>query len=138
MNALLNSGPRKAVRDFREQHGLMESWSGDDFERFYDVLVIANRPGPAARLRLRLALLVWTGTAMPFYACGELLWAAQHKVSQRLDTFLDRLDDRCSTSESACKQIGDHVLVERVGSVSEWISAKATAVGRAAARLAKG
>lgn len=53
MNALLNR-PKKAVKNFRAQHGPMENWSGEDFDLFYDLLVFANTPGQVARLRLRL------------------------------------------------------------------------------------
>ncbi|MFI2764849.1 hypothetical protein ACH5A3_39470 [Streptomyces echinatus] len=137
MNALLNR-PKKAVRNFHDHHGPMEGWSGDDFEHLLDLLVVVNAPGPLTRLRLRLTLLMWTGAAMPFYALGELLWAAQNRVSERLNTVMDRLDDRCSNIESACRQVGDHALVERVGAAFERISTVANSVGRTAARLVRG
>lgn len=138
MNALLNRPKKKAVQHFHDQHGPMDDWSGEDFECLLDLLVMVNAPGPVARLRLRLTLLMWTGAAMPFYALGELLWASQSKVSQRLNTVMDRLDDRCSNSEAACRQAGDSALVERVGRVFERISAMANSVGRTAARLVRG
>ncbi|ORT54623.1 hypothetical protein [Streptomyces sp. CB03238] len=137
MNALLNR-PKKAVRNFHDQHGPMDGWSADDFEHLLDLLVVANTPGPLARLRLRLTLLMWTGAAMPFYALGELLWAAQNRVSERLNKVMDRLDDRCSNIESECRQVGDHALVERVGAAFEWISTVANGVGRTAARRVRG
>ncbi|MFF0170246.1 hypothetical protein [Streptomyces prasinus] len=135
---LLNRPKKKAVQHFHDQHGPMDGWSGDDFEHLLDLLVVVNAPGPLARLRLRLTLLVWTGAAMPFYALGELLWAAQNRVSQRLNAVMDRLDDRCSNIESACRRAGDHALVERVGSTFEWISTMANFVGRTAARRVRG
>ncbi|WP_331718709.1 hypothetical protein [Streptomyces sp. NBC_00212] len=138
MNALLNRPKKKAVQHFHDQHGPMDDWSGEDFERLLDLLVAVNAPGPLARLRLRLTLLMWTGAAMPFYAFGELLWAAQNRVSERLNTVMDRLDDRCSTIESACRRAGDHALVERVGAAFEWVSAMANSVGRTAARRVRG
>ncbi|MEV6147106.1 hypothetical protein [Streptomyces sp. NPDC051992] len=134
MNALLNRPKKKAVQHFHDQHGPMDDWSGEDFERLLDLLVRVNAPGPLARMRLRLTLLMWTGATMPVYALSELLWAAQNKVSDRLNAVMDRLDDRCSTSESACKRAGDHALVERVGTVFEWISTLANSVGQTAAR----
>ncbi|MFF3958826.1 hypothetical protein ACFYY1_37325 [Streptomyces sp. NPDC001890] len=137
MNALLNR-PKKAVKNFHDQHGPMDNWSGDDFEHLLDLLVVVNAPGPLARLRLRLTLLMWTGTAMPVYALSELLWAARHRVSQRLNSVMDRLDDRCSNVESACRQAGDHSLVENIGSVFEWVSTLANSVGRVAARRVQG
>ncbi|NGO48647.1 hypothetical protein [Streptomyces ureilyticus] len=137
MNALLNR-PKKAVKDFREQHGPMETWSAEKFDRLYDLLMVANAPGPVARLRLRLTLLMWTAAAMPFYAVAELLWAAQNKVSQRLNAVMDLLDDRCSNVESACKRAGDHALVEYVGRVFDSVSQSANFVGRLAARLVRG
>ncbi|MFF3127780.1 hypothetical protein ACFVRD_37050 [Streptomyces sp. NPDC057908] len=137
MNALLNR-PKKAVKNFREQHGPMEDWSGEDFDLLYDLLLVANTPGPVARLRLRLTLLMWTGATMPVYALSELLWAAQNKVSDRLNAAMDRLDDRCSNIESACKRAGDDALIERVGQVFDLVSNVANSVGRKAARLVRG
>ncbi|MFI9311189.1 hypothetical protein [Streptomyces triculaminicus] len=137
MNALINR-PKKAVQHFHEQHGPMDGWSSEDFERLLDLLVVVNAPGPLARLRLRLTLLMWTVATMPFYALGELLWAAQSRVSQRLNSVMDRLDDRCSTIESACRRAGDHALVERVGRAFDWVSALANSVGRTAARHVRG
>lgn len=116
----------------------MEDWSGHDFEVFMDFIAVANRPGPLARLRLRLTLLVWTAAAMPFYAFGELLWAAQNRVSEPLNAVMDRLDDRCSDIESACRRAGDHALVEYVGRVFDFVSHVANSAGRKAARLARG
>ncbi|MFF4173636.1 hypothetical protein [Streptomyces sp. NPDC001744] len=135
---LLTRPKKTAVKNFRDQHGPMDGWSSDDFEHLLDLLVAANAPGPLARLRLRLALLMWTGAAMPVYALGELLWAAKNQVSDRLTLVMDRLDDRCSDSESACRQAGDYALVERVSGVFEWISTAANSVGRRAARLVRG
>ncbi|MFD8268495.1 hypothetical protein [Streptomyces althioticus] len=133
LNSLTQS-KEETVRAFYDQHGPMSGWSADDFERLLDLLVVVNTPGPLARLRLRLTLLMWTGAAMPFYALGELLWAAQNRVSARLNTVMDRLDDRCSNLESACRRAGDHALVERIGAAFEWISTTANSVGRIAAR----
>ncbi|CUW33422.1 MULTISPECIES: hypothetical protein [Streptomyces] len=141
MTLNLLTRPKKkaeAVQNFHDQHGPMDGWSGDDFEHLLDLLVVVNTPGQLARLRLRLTLLAWTGAAMPFYALGELLWAAQNRVSQRLNAVMDRLDDRCSNIESACKRAGDHALVERVGIAFEWISTVANSVGRTAARFVRG
>lgn len=135
---LLTRPKKKAVQKFHNQHGPMDHWSGDDFEQLLDLLAVVNAPGPLARLRLRLALLMWNGAAMPFYALSELLWAAQNRVSQRLNTVMDRLDDRCSDIESACRRAGDYALVERVGTVFDWISTMANSVGRAAARRVRG
>jgi len=138
MNTLLNRPKKKAVQHFHDQHGPMDDWSGEDFERLLDLLVVVNAPGLVARLRLRLTLLMWTGAAMPFYALGELLWAAQNKVSQRLNAVMDVLDDRCSNVESACKRAGDHALVEHMGRVFDSVSNVANFVGRKAARLVRG
>lgn len=135
---LLTWQKKKAVQHFRNQHGPMNGWSGDDFEHLLDLLVVVNAPGPLARLRLRLTLLMWSGVAMPFYALSELLWAAQNRVSQRLNTVMDRLDDRCSNIESACRRAGDYALVERVSTVFDWISTMANSVGRTAARRVRG
>lgn len=138
MNALLNRPKKKAVQHFRDQHGPMDDWSADDFERLLDLLVVVNAPGPLARLRLRLTLLMWTGAAMPFYALGELLWAAQNKVSDRVEMVMDRLDDRCSTIESACKRAGDDALIEYIGRVFDLVSNVANSVGAKVARLVRG
>ncbi|MEU2899593.1 hypothetical protein ABZ690_08300 [Streptomyces sp. NPDC006967] len=137
MNALLNR-PKKAVKNFHDQHGPMDDWSGDDFEHLLDLLVVVNAPGLLARLRLRLTLLAWTAATMPFYALAELLWSATEKVSRRLNKVMDWLDGRCSNVESACKQAGDHVLVEYVGRVFDSVSHAANIVGRMAARLVRG
>ncbi|MFD0253697.1 hypothetical protein ACFVGX_22585 [Streptomyces sp. NPDC127113] len=135
---LITRPKKKAVKNFRDQHGPMEGWSGDDFEHLLDLLVVANVPGPLARFRLRLTLLMWTGAAMPFYALGELLWAAQNKVSDRIELVMDRLDDRCSTIESACKRAGDDALIEHIGRVFDLVSNVANSVGKKAARLVRG
>ncbi|MBX7471264.1 hypothetical protein K1Y80_34970 [Streptomyces sp. MAG02] len=135
---LLTRPKRVAVKHFHDQHGPMDDWSGEDFERLLDLLVVVNAPGLLARMHLRLTLLMWTGATMPIYALSELLWAAQNKVSQRLDTVMDRLDDRCSNSEAACRQIGDHLLIERIGAAFEWVSTTANSVGRTAARHVRG
>ncbi|PJE97154.1 hypothetical protein CUT44_14335 [Streptomyces carminius] len=118
----------------------MESWSGEDFDVLYDLLVAANTPSPLARLRLRLrlTLLMWTGAVMPFYALGELLWAAQNKVSKRLNKVMDRLDERCSNAETACRQVGDQALAEHIGLAFDWVSNAVNSVGRKAARLVRG
>ncbi|MFE2684543.1 hypothetical protein [Streptomyces mirabilis] len=138
MNALLNRPKKKAVQNFHDQHGPMDGWSGDDFEHLLDLLVIVNAPGPLARLRLRLTLLMWTGAAMPFYALSELLWSGWELLSPRLNAVMDRLDDRCSNIESACRQAGDHVLVEYIGLAFDAISRLANSAGRMAARLVRG
>ncbi|RPK69896.1 hypothetical protein EES45_36325 [Streptomyces sp. ADI97-07] len=137
MNALLNR-PKKALKNFHAQHGPMDDWSGDDFEHLLDLLVVVNTPGPVARARLRLTLLVWTGAAMPVYALGELLWAVQNKVSRRVEAVMDRLDDRCSNIESACQWAGDDALIERIGRVFDLVSTVANSVGKKAARLVRG
>jgi hypothetical protein len=116
----------------------MEAWTAEDFDRLYDLLVVANTPGPLARLRLRLVLLMWTGAAMPFYALGELLWSGWELVSPRLTAVMDRLDDRCSNIESACRQAGDYVLVEYIGRAFDAVSHLANSAGRMAARLVRG
>ncbi|MFE1075151.1 hypothetical protein ACFW5W_28530 [Streptomyces sp. NPDC058783] len=126
------------MKDFHNQHGPMEGWSSADFEYLLDLLVVVNAPGPVARMRLRLTLLMWTGAALPVYALGELLWAAKNRVSERLNTVMDRLDDRCSDSESACRQAGDHALVERASAVFERVSTVANSVGRIVARRVQG
>ncbi|MEU3433068.1 hypothetical protein [Streptomyces sp. NPDC006863] len=138
MNALLTRPKKRAVQRFNDQHGPMDDWSADDFERLLDLLVVVNAPGPLARLRLRLTLLMWTGAAMPFYALGELLWAAQNKVSHRIEKVMDHLDDRCSTIESACKRAGDDALIEHIGRVFDTVSNVANSVGKKAARLVRG
>lgn len=139
MTISMSTRPKKAaVRRFHDQHGPMDCWSADDFEQLLDLLVVVNTPGPLARLRLRLTLLMWTGAAMPFYVLSELLWAVQNRVSERLNTVMDRLDDRCSNIESACRQVGDHALIERVGAAFERILITANSVGRAAARRVQG
>jgi hypothetical protein len=135
---LLLSRPKKAVKNFRDQRGPMEYWPGEDFDLFYDLLVIANAPGPAARLRLRLTLLMWTGVTLPVYALSELLWASHSKVSTRLDVVVDRLDERCSTIESGCRRAGDDALIEYMGRVFDLVSNVANSVGRKAARLVRG
>ncbi|MFF8293624.1 hypothetical protein ACF068_31070 [Streptomyces sp. NPDC016309] len=128
----------EAVQHFHDQHGPMTDWSGDDYEHLLDLLVIVNTPGPLARLRLRLTLLSWAGAAIPFYALSELLWSGWERVSPRLNAVMDRLDDRCSNIESACKRAGDHALVEYVGRVFDAVSHAANAVGRMTARLVRG
>ncbi|MGA5598968.1 hypothetical protein ACPCSE_32530 [Streptomyces cellulosae] len=139
MTINLPTRPKKtAVRRFHDQHGPMDGWSADDFEHLLDLLVVVNTPGLLARLRLRLALLMWTGAAMPFYALGELLWEVQHRIPERLEKLTDWVDDRCSAIESACRRAGDHALIERVGAAVEWISATANSVGRTAARRVRG
>ncbi|WP_309049138.1 hypothetical protein [Streptomyces sp.] len=135
---LLSRPKKKAVQHFRDQHGPMDGWTADDFEHLLDLLVVVNTPGPLTRLRLRLTLLMWTGAAMPFYALSELLWATQNRVSERLTTVMDRLDDRCSNIEAACRRAGDYALVECVGAAIEWISTTANSVGRTAARRVRG
>ncbi|WP_455361273.1 hypothetical protein [Streptomyces sp. SYSU K21746] len=137
MNALLNR-PKKAVRKFREQRGPMENWSGEDFDLLYDLLMVANTPGPLARLRLRLTLLMWTSAALPVYALDELLCAAQSKASGRLTAVMDRLDDRCSNIESACRRAGDHALIEHIGRVFDLVLNVANSLGHKAARLVRG
>ncbi|MER6723369.1 hypothetical protein [Streptomyces halstedii] len=137
MNALL-SKPKKALKSFHQQHGPMDDWSGDDFEHLLDLLVVVNTPGPVARARLRLTLLMWTGAAMPVYALSELLRAAQNKVSGRVEAVMDRLDDRCSNIESACRRSGDDALIERIGRIFDLVSNVANSVGKKAARLVRG
>ncbi|MFC7871991.1 hypothetical protein ACFUS2_12695 [[Kitasatospora] papulosa] len=135
---LLTRPKKRAVQRFNDQHGPMDEWSADDFERLLDLLVVVNVPGSLSRLRLRLTLLMWTGAAMPVYALGELLWAAQNKVSGRVEAVMDRLDDRCSNIESACQRAGDDALIERIGRVFDLISNVANSVGKKAARLVRG
>ncbi|GGO98367.1 hypothetical protein [Wenjunlia tyrosinilytica] len=124
MTLPLLTRPKKktAVENFHNQHGPMDGWSGDDFEHLLDLLVVVNAPGPLARFRLRLALLAWTAATMPVYALAELLWSAQERVSERLNVAMDKLDDRCSKVESACKRAGDYALVEYVGRVFDSVS----------------
>ncbi|THA61729.1 hypothetical protein E6R60_36030 [Streptomyces sp. A0642] len=137
MNALL-SKPKKALKHFHRQHGPMDDWSGDDFEHLLDLLVVANTPGPVARARLRLTLLMWTGAAMPVYVIRELLWGAQSKVSGRIEAAMAWLDDRCSTVASTCRRSGDDALIERIGRTFDLVSNLANSVGKKAARLVRG
>ncbi|MGW3253550.1 hypothetical protein ACWDCX_23690 [Streptomyces fungicidicus] len=139
MTINLPTRPKKtAVRRFHDQRGPMDGWSGDDFEHLLDLLVVVNTPGPLARFRLRLTLLMWTGATMPFYVLGELLWEMQNRIPEWLEKVTDWVDDRCSPIESACKRAGDHALVERASSAVEWVSTAANSVGRIAARRVRG
>ncbi|UZI33976.1 hypothetical protein [Streptomyces sp. VB1] len=137
-NSLGLRKPKKALQLFHEQHGPMDDWSGDTFEHLLDLLVFVNTPGPVARLRLRLTLLMWTGAAMPVYFLNELLWAARNQGSGRIEAVIDRLDDRCSTIESACKRAGDAELIEHIGQVFDLVANVANFVGQKAARLVRG
>ncbi|MET9209646.1 hypothetical protein ABZW38_31490 [Streptomyces bacillaris] len=129
---------RKSLQRFREQRGPMDGWSGDDFEHVLDLLVFVNTPGPVARVRLRLMLLMWTGVAMPVYFLNELLWVARNQGSGRIEAVIDRLDDRCSAIESACKRAGDAELIEHIGQVFDLVANVANFVGQKAARLVRG
>ncbi|WP_433406993.1 hypothetical protein [Streptomyces sp. CA-146814] len=103
-----------------------------------DLLVVVNTPGPVARLRLRMTLLLWTGAAMPVYFLNELLWVARNQGSGRIEAVIDRLDDRCSAIESACERAGDVELIERIGRVFDLVANVANCVGQKAARLVRG
>ncbi|MFY0516069.1 hypothetical protein ACOMD4_37640 [Streptomyces anulatus] len=129
---------KKFLQRFHDQHGPMDYWSGDDFEYLLDLLFLVNAPGPLARFRLRLTLLMWTGVALPVYALNELLWAARNQGSSRIEAVIDRLDDRCSTAESACRRAGDDELIECIGRAFDLVSDVANAVGRMVARLVRG
>ncbi|MEW1723878.1 hypothetical protein [Streptomyces sp. NPDC093109] len=126
----------RAVRAFRRTHGDIESWTGDDFEVFQDLLTAAHtKPGPLRRLRLRaraVALLVY---AMPLYAVAELTHAVRGDYWRRLDRHLDRLDDWCSVAEEACLRAGDQAFVTRAGDLTDRYT---DAVCRASDRVARG
>ncbi|WP_327332894.1 hypothetical protein [Streptomyces anulatus] len=134
----LRTPKKKFLQRFHDQHGPMDCWSGDDFEYLLDLLVLVNAPGPLARFRLRLTLLMWTGAGLPFYALNELLWVARNQGSSRVEAVIYRLDDRCLTAESACRRAGDDALVECIGRAFDLVSDAANAVGRVIARLVRG
>ncbi|TLQ38997.1 hypothetical protein [Streptomyces marianii] len=132
MNALL-SKPKRVVRNFRKAHGGIETWSAEDFDVFQDLLAAAHT-GPLLRLRLRAQTLLAIAYAMPLYTLSELVNAVRGTYWDRLDRYLDRVDDRCSDAEEACTRAGDWAFVKRVGDLTDRFT---DAVCRMADRLAK-
>ncbi|MFJ9412506.1 hypothetical protein [Streptomyces sp. NPDC101393] len=135
MNALaLFNTPKRAIRRFREAHGATETWSAEDHARFQNLLIWAHQTGPLTRLRLRAQALVLIAYALPLYTLAELTQAVRGQYWDRLESYIDRLDDQVQAAEERCVHAGDEPWVVRVGHVTDRVT---DVVCRVAGHLAR-
>jgi hypothetical protein len=76
----------------------------------------------------RIAALAVVICAIVLYAVAEAVHAVRGSAWHRLESSLDRLDDRLDAAEAACSAAGDHVFVDRLAEVTERATNRISAV----------